>query len=89
MEEIRKPIGVLDTASPRRRSRETGSPDSRNPESIGPFIAEGYVAAVEVWGSPRKEDFINSDTWHEKGKSLGLLTHEILKGSEPSDQGRL
>jgi hypothetical protein len=29
------------------------------------------------------------DTGDAKGKSLGLLTHKILKGSEPSYQERI
>jgi hypothetical protein len=33
--------------------------------------------------------FSISATGDAKGKSLGLLTHEIPKGSKPSDQGRL
>jgi hypothetical protein len=40
-------------------------------------------------GNPRKEHFGISATENAKGKSSGLLTHEIPKGSESSDQGRL
>jgi hypothetical protein len=47
------------------------------------------MVAVEVQGSPQKEDFSISDTEHAKGKSSGLLTHKISKVSKPSDQGRL
>ena len=47
------------------------------------------MVVVEVRGSPQKEDFDISDTEHAKGKSSGLLTHEIPKGYKSSDQGRL
>jgi hypothetical protein len=40
------------------------------------------MVVVEVHGSPQKEDFGISDIGHAKGKSLGLLTHKISKGSE-------
>jgi hypothetical protein len=54
-----------------------------------PFIIGGYMVADEVQGSPQKEDFIILDIEHAKGKSSGLLTHKISKGSESSDHGRL
>jgi hypothetical protein len=47
------------------------------------------MVAVEVQGSPQKEDFGILDNGHAKGKSSGLLTNKISKGSESSDQGRL
>jgi hypothetical protein len=42
------------------------------------------MVVVEVRGSPQKEDFDISETSHAKGKSSGLLTQKISKGSEPS-----
>jgi hypothetical protein len=43
------------------------------------------MVVSEVQGSPQKEDFDILDTGHAKGKSLGLLTQKISKGSESSD----
>jgi hypothetical protein len=52
--------------------------------AIGPRGIRAIDLSVEIFWH-----FSILATRDEKGKSLGLLTHEILKGSEPSDQGRL
>jgi hypothetical protein len=62
---------------------------SQIPENIVTIHKEDTWQRLRFRGNPRKEHFSILATRNAKGKSSGLLTHEILKGSEPSDQGRL
>jgi hypothetical protein len=84
-----KSTGTSGTGRSRKKSRETRSLGSRIPENIVTVHKEDTWQRSRFRGNPRKEHFGISATGNAKGKSSGLLTHEILKGSEPSDQGRL
>jgi len=77
------------TGRSRRKSWERRSLGSRIPKNIMTIHKLDTWQRSRFRGNPQKENFDILAIGNAKGKSSGLLTHEILKGSKPLDQGRL
>jgi hypothetical protein len=84
-----KSIGTSGTGRSRSKIQKTGSLSSQIPENIMIVHKDDTWQCSRFRGNLPKEHFGISSTENAKGKSSGLLTHEIQKGSEPSDQRRL